>query len=94
MIAGILRDCLSIFQFPYFWKVVIRKTRKKIASYEQNESKLSSRKCQEQEEYEWESGKRIKVNNTTVKEQHKTKQVGKMTRSHVGDLENKRYYVY
>ena len=68
------------------------KIREKTAGCEQNESKLSSRKCQEWKEYEWQDGKRIKVNNTPVKEQHKTKPVGKMTRSHIGDLDNKMYY--
>lgn len=70
------------------------KIREKTAGCEQNESELSSRKCQEWEEYEWQGGKRIKVNNTTVKEQHKTKLVGKMTRSHIGDLDNKMYYAH
>ena len=38
--------------------------------------------------------KQNKINNTTVKEQYKTKLVGEMTRSHIGNLDNKMYYVH
>ena len=62
---------------------------------------------EEWEEYEWQSGKsktktktktktpkQNKINNTTVKEQYKTKLVGETTRSHIGNLDNKMYYVH
>ena len=38
--------------------------------------------------------KQNKINNTTVKEQYKTKLVGETTRSHIGNLDNKMYYVH